>query len=60
MGQYNEARKNGSEPVDISRKMDGALAAIGMLEPVLIKKVYSQIFLRVPNSSNSRKITGIP
>ena len=39
MGQYSEERQRGNEPMDVARNMDGALTAIGTIEPVLIKKV---------------------
>lgn len=39
MGRYSEVRQSGNEPMDIARTMDGALTAIGTLEPVVIKKV---------------------
>ena len=38
MRQYTEARKNGNEPIEMARLMDGALTAFGTLESVLVKK----------------------
>ena len=38
MQQYTEARKSGNEPIDVARRMDGALTAFGTLESVFVKK----------------------